>query len=197
MKIKVFLVLAIFTLFSLSCEKEIQVQENQKNTKEENEILKIRLHNKIKKNSLTDSLAKVNKNFKNLINNFNDSLYSLELLRDKTKQNMSYIHPLTLRRKQSLLDTPSVKSRLVLTRLHINKLNYLINKKKIEPDTIEKTLNKIVSDINLMIEIAGKYHRQKDEFKEILEYDSIMKDTTRKFLKIDKKSILQKIKKNK
>ncbi len=201
MKLNGTLLFMIGLIFFLSCEEGSEVYKREKNIKKKSEIFKIYLNQKIKKTALTDSLAKKNKNFKKLIDNFTDTVYTIELLRDKTKQNMSYIHPLTLRRKQSLLDTPAVKSRLVLTRMHINKLNYLINNDNLEKDTIEKTFNSIVKDINNLIYVAEKYRRKKDEFKEILEYDSIMKDTTRKLDKnkintLRFKKILKEIPKN-
>ncbi len=164
--------------FLYSCEEGEQKTNSLLENHKEQKQFSFRLNEKIKKNSFTDSLSKVNKNFMNLINNFEDSIYTIELLRDKTKQNMSYIHPLTLRRKQSILDTPAVKSRLVLTHLHIRKLNYLINKKNIQKDTVEKTLNTIVKDINHLLYVADKYRKKKDEFKEILDYDSILHDST-------------------
>jgi hypothetical protein len=181
----------ILSLFSCNEDKTDAVTQQNKNSVEKR--IKFKLNTKIYKTRLSDSISRKDKNFKNLIENFEDSIYTLELLRDKTKQNLSYIHPLTLRRKISLLDTPAIKSRFVLTHVHLKKLNYLINKKNIEPDTIEQTLNRIVYDLNNVIQIAEKYNNQRDEFQEILEYDSIVNDTNKK----EKISVLPNLLKNK
>ena len=175
----VFLGLGIFYFFFLSCDSK-KTRPVRKNSSQPKKEIFIKQSHRIKKSPLLDSIIKVNKNFKNLVQNFEDSIYTLDLLKDKTKQNMSYIHPLILRRRQSLLDTPAIKSRLVLTNVHIKKLNYLLNKKNINLDSINRTLNRIILDLNNVIDIAEKYNHKKDEFLEILQYDSIMHDTINK-----------------
>jgi len=179
MKIKGLLLFFAFGFVFFSCESPTKETVNSSSQKKEAEQI-FRQKEEINKKPLLDSLAAVNKNFKNLIHNFSDTIYTIDLLKDKTKQNLSYIHPLTFRHKQSILDTPSVKSRLVLTNMHLKKLNYLINKKQIDSDSIEKTLNKIVLDINKIVDIAEKYKNQKDEFLEILQFDSIANDTLKR-----------------
>ncbi len=176
MKINVFIFLGIWIFLFMSCNTH-NVRQKKEKPQPADRPLYIKLHTKIYQTTLLDSLTKNNKNLKNLVQNFKDSIYSIELLKDKTKQNMSYIRPLTLMRRQSILDTPAVKSRLILTNMHIKKLNYLINKKTLDKDSIEKTLNRIVFDLNNVLLIAQKYNHNKDEFLEILQYDSIMHDS--------------------
>ncbi len=177
---KYFLNLSLLVILLFSCNYNETVSPQEKNRKPQNKNVEVKLHSRIIKNKWTDSLAKKNKNFKNLIQNFEDTIYSIELLKDKTKQNLSYIHPLTMKGRKNITDTAAIKSRFVLAEVHLKKLNYLLNKNQPDKDSIEKTLNRIVLDINNVIKIGERYKSNTDEFKEILAYDSIANDTVNK-----------------
>jgi len=166
-----------FIIFIFSCNTDTEKQTDTIKIKSEQEQPVFIVKKRLKSNKISDSLMQKEKNLQKLIHNLQDSTYTIELLKDRTAQNISNIHPLTFIKTHSVLDTAAIRSRFVLTEVHLKKLNYLINKKHIKKDTVEKTLNQIVSDVNHIIDQMEIYQNHTDEFEEILKYDSIKHDT--------------------
>ena len=175
MKNNFFILLSLYIITFVSCNQQDTEQISIKPKKEIKTIFIIQ-RGKIDKKSVPAGLLKENKNFKNLISTFNETQYSVEQLKDKTHQSLKFIRPLTFKRKKSILDTSAIKSRFVLTEIHIKKLDYQLNKHKINKDSLEKTLGNIVLDINRIIHLIPIYKDNTDEFEAILKHDSINKN---------------------
>ncbi len=171
----IYIISIIISIFSCDTPKENQLNSPNKNSKQEQPVFIVK--KRLKSSNILDSLMIKEKNLQKFIHNLRDSIYTLELLKDRTTQNISNVHPLTFIKTNSILDTAAIRSRFVLTEVHLKKLDFLINKKKIEKDTVEKTLNQIVSDVNHIIDQMEIYQNHTDEFEEILKYDSIKHDT--------------------
>ncbi len=167
----------ILLIFSIVTCKQETTKNNQKplETKKKQETFYQKA--KLIKIEALDSLMKKEKNLQKLIRNLQDSIYTLELLKDRIPQNISYIHPLTFIKTHTVLDTAAIRSRFVLTEVHLRKINYLINKPKVDKDSIEKTLDQVITDINNIVKHIELYQNTNDEFKDILNYDSIKHDT--------------------
>ena len=165
----------IILIFSCRHNKENPIATQKKKNEPESSLFFV--SNKLKQSKILDSLMQKEKNLQKLIHNLQDSTYTIELLKDRTVQNISNVHPLTFIKTHSVLDTAAIRSRFVLTEVHLKKLNYLINKKNTKKDTIEKILNQIIADINHITEQIQIYQQKTDEFEEILKYNSIKHDS--------------------
>jgi len=168
------LLLGILLLINSGCEKEIKkdIKLPQQKTKKNIQIVKRKVkHYDIK--DLKDFLKK-NKNFIKLYESYSPETYSIDELVDLTKENLKLYKLTKSRRFPSKIDTPPIKSRLVLSEINLKKLNFLLNKNKIEPDTIEKILNTVVKNLNSVVDNMRLYTKSYDEFEEILSRDSII-----------------------
>ena len=139
-------------------------------------------------------VVKANENFIKLYESFNPDSYSVDELIDMTKNNLKIFKQLKIRRFKSQIDTPSVKSRLVLTEINIKKLDFLLHKKQIEPDTIRKTLDEITRDINATLSKIRLYNQSIDEFENILVKDSLVQ-AKKDSMTDDKKEVLNNLNK--
>ncbi len=193
-KILIGVILVLLSIFT-SCQQTKSKKINKNDAKETKIIFLIQKEKISKKNIPVDLLNK-NKNFNNLINNFNNDKYSVEQLKDKTKQNLKYIHTLTFKTKKSVLDSTALKSRFVLTEIELKRLNFLLNQKNINIDTIEKTVNQVVIDLNKIINLIAVYKDNTDEFEEILSIDSIETNTDKSNKSVTDKTKISKTIKN-
>ena len=119
-------------------------------------------------------ILKTNENFIKLYESFLPDSYSIDELIDLTKNDLDILKQLKMKRFKTKIDTAPVKSRLVLTEINIKKLNFLLHKKKIEPDTIRKTLDAITRDLNITLSKIKLYNQSVDEFEDILVKDSLV-----------------------
>lgn len=182
-----FYVLSLFILFSFSCQKEVK-----KNTVKSEKITKntyqlIKMDSQIIIPAETQKIIKKNKNLNLLLNSFNKEVYSIDQLKDLVKQNLNYTKSIN----QSSRDTAAIKSRMLVTEINLKRLNFLLQKKKIQTDTIKKTLNAIVQNLQSVVQQFDIYRNNTNEFDEIMKLDSLPADQKDSILNHIHKSSLQ------
>ena len=106
---------------------------------------------------------------------FKPQTYSVDELIDLSTKNLQLIKSVQSRHFKSKADTAAVKSRLILTEINIKKLHFLLQKPERNKDTIEKTLNAIIINLNDVIDKIQVYSQSTDEFESILAHDSLAK----------------------
>jgi len=111
--------------------------------------------------------------FFKIIESFQPESFSLEELIDLTDKDLKLLKKINSTGFHSSLDTASVKSRMVLTEVYLQKLKYLVHKKTPRKDTIAGTLKAIVMNLNNVIKQMKIYNDTTDEFESILKHDSI------------------------
>jgi hypothetical protein len=170
-----YFIIGLFLLISSSCEDETksELKSSQKNKKKTQIVIK--QNKSVNSTKDIENLLKKNKNFGQLFGSLHKNEYSIEELIDITKQNLDYIKELRQSPKNQRIDTATVSSRLVLTEINLRRLHFLLNKNNLEKDSIEKTLNIIISNINNTINQIKIYNYSFDEFEDILAIDSIQR----------------------
>jgi len=165
----------LFLLINFACQKEIKqtAKDTQKSTKKYSFVVK-------RNTKLTDyedikKLTEKNPAFIKILESFQPETYSLDELIDLTEKDLKKFKTLKIKKFQNQLDTAAVKSRMVLTEVYINKLNFLIHKKKPQKDSISRTLNAIIVNLNNVLDQMRIYSQDTDEFESILKHDSIAK----------------------
>ncbi len=160
-----------FILTACHYQKE---PENKPETVEKEKPLLL-VKRKIPLADLTPVKEAVQKNnyFIKLYESFKPENYSIDELVDLTNKDLQYIQSARSRHFKSKADTTAVKSRLVLTHINLKKMNFLLKKPAQNKDTIEKTLNALVHNINDVIYKINIYNQSEDEFKSILSHDSL------------------------
>ncbi len=176
------LFLGILLLINFSCQKETkkELKVTQKNQPKAIVIVKRKLP-LLPLTNLNDVIKK-NVDFLKFYETLKPTSYSLDELIDLTTKDLKLFRQMRVRRFKSKIDTAAVKSRLVLTEINLKKLRFLLHRKKIEKDTVEKTLNALVKSLNGTIEQMQLYNQSTDEFENILTHDSlaqIKKDSLR------------------
>ncbi len=193
-------IIGVFILISSSCKEETKnnLTNTQKNKKKEQIIIKN--NNTINSTKDITELINKNKNFDHLFHSFSKKEFSIEELIDIVKQDLSYVKDIRQMPKSKQIDTATVKSRLLLTEINLKKMQFLLHKKTPDKDSIEKTLNTIVSNMNSTINQLTIYNYSFDEFSAILAIDSVQKakhDSLKKILqKKAKPNMKQNIKHN-
>ncbi len=189
--------LGFLLLINSSCHKDVKqkVQPVQKTSKKNIQIVKRSIP--LQSIDPIKDAVKKNNNFIKLVESFKPENYSIDELIDLTNKDLKLFKQLKARHFKSKLDTAAVKSRLVLTEINLKKLRFLIHKKQIETDTIQKTLNTVVKNLNAVIDKMKIYNTGYDEFEEILTRDSLAQARKDSMPKLDhiqhKKSNLNKI----
>ena len=82
---------------------------------------------------------------------------------------------------------------LIWTEINLKKLNFLLHKKKIEVDTIRKTLNEVTRNLNATLDKISLYNQSIDEFENILVKDSLVQ-AKKDSIPVAKQEILKKLK---
>jgi len=118
-------------------------------------------------------IVKKNENFIKLIESFKPKTYSIDELIDLTTKDLKIFNSIRARHFKSKADTAAVKSRLLLVEINLKRLNFLLNKDKINTDTIQKTFNEIVLNLNRVVQKIRLYSNAPDEFESILAHDSM------------------------
>jgi hypothetical protein len=189
-----YLLIGLFLLISSSCENKSKnkLKSSQKNKKKTQIVIK--QTESVNSTKDIEDLLKKNKNFGQLFGSLHKKEYSIEELIDITKQNLDYVKKLRQSPKNQRIDTATVSSRLILTEINLKKMYFLLQNKETNKDSIEKTLNIIVNNINKTINQIKIYHYSFDEFEDILSIDSIQKakhDSLRKLMQKSEKPNLK------
>jgi len=165
--------LGILLLINLACETQTEVSQEtaQKDAKKNTIIIKRRVK-PLTLDGLKDATIK-NPGFFKIVESLQADTYSLEELIDLVEKDLKFFNQIKVRKFKSKLDTAPVKSRLILAEINTKRLDFLIHKKQPQVDTISKTFNEIVKNINSVIEQMHIYNTSYDEFEEILERDSL------------------------
>ncbi len=174
MKTIISLFLGFFLLINSACQNEPEkdLKPVQKNNQKTIQIVK--RHIPVNSTETLKDVLKKNQNFNKIVESFKPETYSIDQLIDLTEKDLKLFKQMKARRFKSKIDTAPVKSRLILTEINLKRLNFLIHKKKIETDTIEKTLNTLVQNLNTVIDKMHLYNDSYDEFEEILARDSLV-----------------------
>ncbi len=195
MKRFVSLFLGIFLLIVFGCRNETEKKLPVAQKKQAKNIEIIKRTERLKSIEPIQKVAKLNPNFVKFYESLTPDTYSIDELVDLTQKDLKLFKELRIRRFNSKIDTPAVKSRLVLTETNLKRLNFLLHKKRIETDTIRKTLDELTRNLNATIDKIRLYNQSIDEFETILVKDSLMqahKDSLQ-----NRKEVFQKLQKQK
>ncbi len=174
MKSFISLFLGFFLLIVFSCRNKTEKKLPVAQKKQEKNIEIIKRSEQLKSIEPINKVAKLNPNFIKFYESLKPDTYSIDELVDLTQKDLKLFKELRFRRFNSKIDTPAVKSRLVLTEINLKRLNFLLHKKKIETDTIRKTLDELTRNLNTTIEKISLYNQSIDEFENILVKDSLV-----------------------
>ncbi len=163
----------ITLLLNISC-REIEKKTVVVKKKQPEKIAIIRRTVNLKPVDAIEDVLKNNKEFIKLYESLKPDSYSIDELVDLTKNDLEIFKQLKIKRFIKKIDTPPVKSRMVLTEINFKRLDFLIHKKIKEPDTIRKTLDEITRNINTVIDKINLYNQSIDEFENILVTDSLI-----------------------
>jgi len=195
MKRFISLFLGIFLLIVFGCRNETEKKLPVAQKKQAKNIEIIKRSVQLKSIEPIKKEVKLNPNFSKFYESLKPDTYSIDELVDLTQKDLKLFKELRIRRFNSKIDTPAVKSRLVLTETNLKRLNFLLHKKRIETDTIRKTLDELTRNLNATIDKISLYNQSIDEFENILVKDSLMqahKDSLQ-----NRKEVLQKLQKQK
>ena len=195
MKRFISLFLGIFLLIVFGCRNETEKKLPVAQKKQAKNIEIIKRSVQLKSIEPIKKVVKLNPNFSKFYESLKPDTYSIDELVDLTQKDLKIFKELRIRRFNSKIDTPAVKSRLVLTETNLKRLNFLLHKKRIETDTIRKTLDELTRNLNATIDKISLYNQSIDEFENILVKDSLMqahKDSLQNC-----KEVLQKLQKQK
>jgi len=176
------LFLGILLLINFSCQKETKKELKVTQKKQSKAIVIVKRKLPLLPLTNLNDVIKKNVDFLKFYETLKPASYSLDELIDLTTKDLKLFRQMRVRRFKSKIDTAAVKSRLILTEINLKKLRFLLHRKKIESDTIEKTLNALVKSLNGTIEQMQLYNQSMDEFETILTHDSlaqIKKDSLR------------------
>ena len=174
MKGFVSLFLGIFLLIIFGCRNETENKLSVVEKKQTKNIEIIKRSEQLKSIEPIKKVLKLNPNFIKFHESLKPDTYSIDELVDLTQKDLKLFKELKVRRFNSKIDTPAVKSRLVLTEVNLKRLNFLLHKKKIETDTIRKTLDELTRNLNATIDKINLYNQSVDEFETILVKDSLV-----------------------
>ena len=168
------LFLGIFLLIVFGCRNETEKKLPVAQKKQAKNIEIIKRSVQLKSIEPINKVAKLNPNFIKFYESLKPDTYSIDELVDLTQKDLKLFKELRIRRFNSKIDTPAVKSRLVLTEINLKRLNFLLHKKRIETDTIRKTLDELTRNLNATIDKISLYNQSIDEFENILVKDSLL-----------------------
>jgi len=169
MKKTYFYVLSLFILFGFSCQKEVKKNPVKSEKITKNNYRLINLDSQIIIPAETQRIIEKNKNLNLLLKSLNKKTYSIDELKDLVKQDLRYIKSISQSRK----DTAAIKSRILVSEINLKKLNFLLQKKNIKTDTIQKTLHAIIYNLQSVVQQISIYKDNTDEFDEIMKLDSL------------------------
>jgi len=175
MKYILSLFFGIFLLINFGCQNKPTkvLKKTKKNNPKSLHIIKRNIP--LKNVDDIKDIVKKNENFIKLVESFAPETYSTDELIDLTEKDLKMFKSIQYRHFNSKADTAAVRSRLILAEINLKKLNFLLHKKKIAPDTLQKTFNEIVKNLNSVITKIKLYSDAPDEFESILAHDSMMK----------------------
>jgi len=173
MKTRISLILSIFLLISFSCQSEIKKKVKDVPKKQPKNIQIIKRNIPVLPVESVKNAVKNDQNFIKLVKSFQPETFSKDELIDLIQRDLKYFKLIHARKFKSKIDTAAVKSRLVLTEINLKRLHFLLQKPKVPSDTIEKTLNTVVQNLNEVIQKIAVYDKSVDEFESILKLDSI------------------------
>ncbi|HFX18109.1 MAG TPA: hypothetical protein ENK64_03095 [Flavobacteriales bacterium] len=183
MKGSLHLFLGILLLLNWHCQTDLKRATDKTEKPKTKNIQIIKSSVVLKDYNDIKDIVKKNNYFIQILESFKPETYSTEELIDLTDKDLKLYQQMKARRFKSKIDTAPVKSRLILSEINLKKLNFLLHKKMIEPDTVQKILDAIILDLNNVIDKIKLYNQSYDEFKDILAHDSIVaqkKDTLKK-----------------
>ena len=170
-------VLGMFLLINFACQKEVkQKQQTTQQTPKKYSFVVNRNIDLIDFSDLKDEKQKKQDNFFKIVESFQAPSFSLDELIDLTDEDLKIIKSVKTKRLKGTMDTASIKSRMVLTEVYLQKLKYLIHQQNPQKDTISRTLNAIVANLNSVLNQMKIYNNSTDEFESILKHDSIAKE---------------------
>jgi len=167
--------LGILILINFSCQNETVNDLKKKQEKPKKTLLIIKREITPENTDDIKEIIDRNKNFIKILESFKQKTYSTDELIDLTNKDLELFLHMRNAHFKSTADTAAVKSRLLLTEISLKKLNFLLHKKKIETDTVQKTFNQIINNLNSVIQKIRLYSQSTDEFESILAHDSIAK----------------------
>ncbi len=188
------LFLIIFLLIIFSCRNETKKNLPAVEKKQEKNIEIIKRTESLKAIDPVKDVVKENSTFLKLYESLKQDTYSIDELVDLTEKDLELFKKMKINYFKSKIDTPAVKSRLLLTEINLKRLDFLLHKKKIETDTIRKTLDEITRNLNATVDKIRLYHQSVDEFQNILTKDSLMQ-AKKDSMTSDKKEIIDKLNK--
>jgi hypothetical protein len=169
------LFLGIILLINFGCQKEIKKTSPISQQKNKKNLIVIKPDYQVRSIESIGDIADKNENFEKLIKSFQSASYTLDELVELTGKDIKYVQQLHNKAFKGKIDTAAVNGRLVLTEVILKKLNFLLKKEKPQTDTIKKTLNALINNLNSVINQIELYGKSYDEFEHILKYDSIEK----------------------
>ncbi len=158
-----------------ACQNQKQEKKTNKLPKKEKKLVIVHRQVPLSDLSPVEDAVKKNNYFTKLYESFKPQTYSVDELIDLSTKNLQLIKSVQSRHFKSKADTAAVKSRLILTEINIKKLHFLLQKPERNKDTIEKTLNAIIINLNDVIDKIQVYSQSTDEFESILAHDSLAK----------------------
>ncbi len=188
------LFLIMFLLIIFSCRNETKKNLPAVEKKQEKNIEIIKRTESLKAIDPVKDVVKENSTFLKLYESLKQDTYSIDELVDLTEKDLELFKKMKINYLKSKIDTPAVKSRLLLTEINLKRLDFLLHKKKIETDTIRKTLDEITRNLNATVDKIRLYHQSVDEFQNILTKDSLMQ-AKKDSMTSDKKEIIDKLNK--
>ena len=174
---KLFWIPLILLLINFACQKESgqKPKTPQKTPKKYSFVIKRKGELEDYASLQADKRTNAQDFFK-LVETFQPRSFSLDELIDLTEKDLKLMPTIKSKRLKPSMDTAAIKSRIVLTEVYLHKLKYLVHKKKPEKDTIAKTVNAIVNNLNSVIRQMKIYNGSTDEFESILHHDSIVQN---------------------
>ena len=168
------LLFGILLLINFACQKEIKKTSISSQQKDKKNLVVIKPENKILSFEKIRDVIKKNENFENLIKSFQVNTFTLDELSELTEKDLKYVRQLHQKAFKGKTDTAAISSRLILTEINLKKLDFLLHKQKPQTDTIKKTVDAIISNLNSVIQQVKLYAQSDDEFENILKRDSLI-----------------------
>ncbi len=166
--------LGILLLISFSCKNETKKELKNSQKKPSKNLVVVKRKKQLLPTKEIKDAVKKNEQILKIYESFSPETYSIDELIDIVEKDLKIFKQTKGRPFRTKIDTAAVKSRLILTEINLKKLDFLLHKKQPSIDTIEKTLNAIISNLNGVTQQIKLYSSSTDEFEDILVKDSIL-----------------------
>ncbi len=166
--------LGILLLISFSCKNETKKELKNSQKKPSKNLVVVKRKKQLLPTKEIKDAVKKNEQILKIYESFSPETYSIDELIDIVEKDLKIFKQTKGRPFRTKIDTAAVKSRLILTEINLKKLDFLLHQKQPSIDTIEKTLNAIISNLNGVTQQIKLYSSSTDEFEDILVKDSIL-----------------------